>query len=404
MDKLAGLCGREYRLFRYDGHPEAERVDDLHGLRRGGGARDRAVDGREGREGRRAAGAALPAVLGGTFPRRPADDREIHRRARPLQGVGRHGRAALSGRGDDARRRGRGRHGARPCRASSAGATGSRRRNSTRAWPRRCSRRSPRPSRRTASPSASTTTCRAPASTYDRDFDIEPKGTTRAIFYGLGADGTVGANKNSVKILAEDPGRYAQGYFVYDSHKSGAETISHLRFGTTPIRAPYLIRHADFVACHKFDFLKRLDVLGTAREGATFLLNAPQGPDEVWDALPRPIQKRILDRKLKFFVIDATKVAQDLGLGPRINTILQTCFFAISGRAAARRGDRRDQARHREGLWPQGRHGRREELRRGRRGAGAPARGAGAARADGHRAAAAGAGRCAGIRAATSPP
>ena len=166
---------------------------------------------------------------------------------------------------------------------------------------------------------------------FDRDFDIEPEGTTRAVFYGLGADGTVGANKNSVKIFAEAPGHYAQGYFVYDSHKSGAETISHLRFGTSPIRAPYLIRHADFVACHKFDFLRRLDVLGTAREGATFLLNAPQGPDKVWDALPRPIQKRILDRKLKFFVIDATKVAQELGLGPRVNTILQTCFFAISG-------------------------------------------------------------------------
>ncbi len=151
------------------------------------------------------------------------------------------------------------------------------------------------------------------------------------MFYGLGADGTVGANKNSVKILAEAPGRYAQGYFVYDSHKSGAETISHLRFGTKPINSPYLIRHADFVACHKFDFLKRLDVLGTARQGATFLLNAPYGPDEVWDHLPRPIQKRIIDRKLKLFVIDATKVARDLGLGPRVNTILQTCFFAISG-------------------------------------------------------------------------
>ena len=166
---------------------------------------------------------------------------------------------------------------------------------------------------------------------FDRDFDIELDETTRAVFYGLGADGTVGANKNSVKILAEGPGRYAQGYFVYDSHKSGAETISHLRFGKHPISAPYLIRHADFVACHKFDFLKRLDVLGTAREGGTFLLNAPQGPEEVWDSLPRPIQKRIVERKLRFFVIDATKVARDLGLGPRVNTILQTCFFAISG-------------------------------------------------------------------------
>ncbi len=166
---------------------------------------------------------------------------------------------------------------------------------------------------------------------YDRDLDIEPRETTRAVFYGLGADGTVGANKNSVKIIAEDSGRYAQGYFVYDSHKSGAETISHLRFGSSPIRAPYLIRHADFVACHKFDFLRRLDVLGTARPEGTFLLNAPFPPDEVWGKLPRPVQKRILDRKLRFFVIDATSVARELGLGPRVNTILQTCFFAISG-------------------------------------------------------------------------
>ncbi len=166
---------------------------------------------------------------------------------------------------------------------------------------------------------------------YDRDFVIAVEGITRAVFYGLGADGTVGANKNSVKILAEAPGRYAQGYFVYDSHKSGAETISHLRFGTRPINSPYLIRHADFVACHKFDFLKRLDVLGVARQGATFLLNAPYGPDEIWDHLPLPVQKRIIDRKLKLYVIDASKVARGLGLGPRVNTILQTCFFAISG-------------------------------------------------------------------------
>ena len=166
---------------------------------------------------------------------------------------------------------------------------------------------------------------------FDRDLDLEPPTTTRAVFYGLGADGTVGANKNSVKILADIPGHYAQGYFVYDSHKSGAETISHLRFGTAPIRAPYLIRHADFVACHKFDFLKRLDVLKTAKPGATFLLNAPYPPDAVWDALPRSVQKRIQARHLRLFVIDATRVAQELGLGPRVNTILQTCFFAVSG-------------------------------------------------------------------------
>ena len=165
----------------------------------------------------------------------------------------------------------------------------------------------------------------------DPDYAIEPDDVVRAVFYGLGADGTVGANKNSVKIIAEDAGRYAQGYFVYDSHKSGAQTVSHLRFGPRPIRAPYLIRSASFVACHQFHFVQRTDVLRLAAPGATFLLNSPYGPDEVWDHLPRPAQQQILDKKLKFFVIDASTAAADVGLKNRTNTILQTCFFAISG-------------------------------------------------------------------------
>ncbi len=165
----------------------------------------------------------------------------------------------------------------------------------------------------------------------DPDYAIEPDDVVRAVFYGLGADGTVGANKNSVKIIAEDAGRYAQGYFVYDSHKSGAQTVSHLRFGPRPIRAPYLIRSAGFVACHQFHFVQRTDVLRLASPGATFLLNSPYGPDEVWDHLPRPAQQQILDKKLKFFVIDASTAAADVGLKNRTNTILQTCFFAISG-------------------------------------------------------------------------
>ncbi len=165
----------------------------------------------------------------------------------------------------------------------------------------------------------------------DPDYAIEPDDVVRAVFYGLGADGTVGANKNSVKIIAEDAGRYAQGYFVYDSHKSGAQTVSHLRFGPRPIRAPYLIRQASFVACHQFHFVQRTDVLRLAAPGATFLLNSPYGPDEVWDQLPRPAQQQIIDKKLKFFVIDASTAAADVGLKNRTNTILQTCFFAISG-------------------------------------------------------------------------
>ncbi len=165
----------------------------------------------------------------------------------------------------------------------------------------------------------------------DAGYSIEPDDVVRALFYGLGADGTVGANKNSVKIIAEDAGLYAQGYFVYDSHKSGAQTISHLRFGPRPIRAPYLIGTANFVACHQFHFLERQDILRLAAPGATFLLNSPYGPDEVWDHLPRSIQRQIIDKKLRFFVIDATKVARDVGLKTRTNTVLQTCFFAVSG-------------------------------------------------------------------------
>ena len=165
----------------------------------------------------------------------------------------------------------------------------------------------------------------------DPSFSIEHPSTTRAIFYGLGADGTVGANKNSVKIIAEDAGLYAQGYFVYDSHKSGAQTVSHLRFGPEPIRAPYLIASAGFVACHQFGFLTRQDVLRLAAPGAVFLLNSPYDADRVWDRLPRVVQQQIIAKRLRFFVIDASKVARELGLGARVNTVLQTCFFAISG-------------------------------------------------------------------------
>ena len=165
----------------------------------------------------------------------------------------------------------------------------------------------------------------------DPTFSIEHSATVQALFYGLGADGTVGANKNSVKIIAEDAGLYAQGYFVYDSHKSGAQTISHLRFGPEPIHSPYLIASARFVACHQFGFLARQDVLRFAAPGAVFLLNSPFAADRVWDRLPRPVQQQIIDKRLRFFVIDASKVAREVGLGARINTVLQTCFFAISG-------------------------------------------------------------------------
>jgi len=165
----------------------------------------------------------------------------------------------------------------------------------------------------------------------DPDFVIESDRVVRAMFYGLGADGTVGANKNTIKIIGEDPAFHAQGYFVYDSKKSGSQTISHLRFGPEPIHSSYLVQSANFIGCHQFNFLERTNVLEKAAEGGTFLLNSPYPADKVWERLPRVIQETIIDRKLDFQVIDAYTVAHDSGMGNRINTVMQTCFFALSG-------------------------------------------------------------------------
>ncbi|MFO0584902.1 MAG: pyruvate:ferredoxin (flavodoxin) oxidoreductase [Anaeromyxobacter sp.] len=166
---------------------------------------------------------------------------------------------------------------------------------------------------------------------YDPAFDIEPKEVVRALFYGLGADGTVGANKNSIKIIGEDTPNYAQGYFVYDSKKSGTLTTSHLRFGPNKIQSAYLVAKASFIACHQSIFLDKYEMLEPAEPGATFLLNSIHGPDKVWETLPKEVQAQILEKDLKLYVIDAYKVARDTGMGQRINTIMQTCFFAISG-------------------------------------------------------------------------
>ena len=165
----------------------------------------------------------------------------------------------------------------------------------------------------------------------DPGFDIEAPDIKRAMFFGLGADGTVGANKNSIKLIAEETGNYGQGYFVYDSKKAGAITISHLRFGPRPIRSTYLIKQANFVACHNTSFLDKYDMLASAGPGATFLLNTPFGKAEVWDSLPVEVQRQLIEKKLKFYIIDAFEVAKATGMGVRINTIMQTCFFAISG-------------------------------------------------------------------------
>jgi len=166
---------------------------------------------------------------------------------------------------------------------------------------------------------------------YDPSFTTEPEDVVTALFYGLGSDGTVGANKNSIKIIGENTDNYAQGYFQYDSKKSGAMTVSHLRFGPNPIRSTYLLTRADFVACHQTIFLEKYDMLDTIVEGGTFLLNSPYNPENVWDYLPQKVQETIVEKKLKMYVIDAYKVARDAGMGGRINTVMQTCFFAISG-------------------------------------------------------------------------
>jgi pyruvate-ferredoxin/flavodoxin oxidoreductase len=166
---------------------------------------------------------------------------------------------------------------------------------------------------------------------YDREWEIESDDVVRAVFWGLGADGTVGANRNSIKIIGEETDNYAQGYFVFDSKKSGGVTVSHLRFGPRPIRAPYLITSANFLACHQFGFLEKYDVLEGAMPGAVFLLNSPYAPDKVWDKLPREAQEQIIAKKLKFYVINAFDVAREAGMGGRINTVMQVCFFAISG-------------------------------------------------------------------------
>ena len=167
--------------------------------------------------------------------------------------------------------------------------------------------------------------------TYDATFSTEDPKTVRALFYGLGSDGTVGANKNSIKIIGSETPNYAQGYFVYDSKKSGSMTTSHLRFGPHPIRSSYLITRASFVACHNFSFLEKMDVLEAAMPGAVFLLNSPYSAEEVWEHLPKTTQESMLAKKIEFYVIDGYTVAREAGMGTRINTIMQTCFFAISG-------------------------------------------------------------------------
>ena len=235
---------------------------------------------------------------------------------------------------------------------------------------------------------------------FDPDFSTEHPRTVRALFYGLGSDGTVGANKNSIKIIGKGTDSWIQGYFVYDSKKAGSVTVSHLRFGPDPIRSTYLISKANFIACHQSQFLNKIDMLAAAEQGATFLLNTPHGPNEVWEHLPREAQDAIIRKKLKVYVIDGYAAAREAGMGNRINTIMQTCFFAISGVLPREEAIKADQEGDRGHLRQAGRRGGAEELRRGRHDARAPARGSRARPGEQHvRNPAAGAGARADLRA-----
>ena len=198
---------------------------------------------------------------------------------------------------------------------------------------------------------------------WDEEFTTEGNDVTRAVFYGLGSDGTVGATKNSVKIIGENTPLYAQGYFVYDSKKAGSVTVSHLRFSPRPIRSTYLIDRANFVACHQFHFLERIDVLQVAEPGATFLLNSPYGPNEVWDKLPREVQEQIIAKRLKFYVVDGYSVAQAGRAWPdRIQHGAANVLLCAGQCAAARAGDRKDQRRDPKNLWQARRIGAAKQL------------------------------------------
>ena len=330
MDRVGALIGRSYRLFRYSGHPEAERVVDRHRLGVRGARRDRRMAERARREGRRPARDALPPLGRGAF--RAALPTTVTRiavldRTKEVGGPGEP--LYLDVLTTFAEALAAGRITSMPVIVGGRYGLSSKDFDPAMAKTVFDELKKPEPKRGFTvgiNDDVSHTSL-----TVDPTFDIEPPDVVRALFFGLGADGTVGANKNSTKILAADPERHAQGYFVYDSKKSGSYTISHLRFGPRVIRAPYLLKSANFVGIHKFEFLYKLDTLAQAAPGATVLINSPYGPDEVWNEIPREAQQQIVDKKLKLHVIDASKVASGLGLGSRVNTILQTCFFALSG-------------------------------------------------------------------------
>ena len=332
MDKFAQIVGRQYQLFEYEGAPDAEDVIIVMGS--GAEAVHETVDylTAQGKKvGMLKVRLMRPFSLEHFLAALPQDGQE-HRRSGPHQGTRLHRRAALSGchhRADRRLHRRQGADGNLP--RVIGGRYGLSSKEFTPAMVKRIFEELTKPTPQNHFTIGINDDVTHTSLTYDPAFSTEARRTVRAMFFGLGADGTVGANKNTIKIIGEETDLNVQGYFVYDSKKSGAVTTSHLRFSKTPIRSTYLISRANFVACHQFSFMERLDVLKAADPGAVFLLNSPFGPDEVWDNLPRTAQETIVNKKLRFYVIDAVNVARKAGMGGRINTVMQTCFFAISG-------------------------------------------------------------------------
>jgi pyruvate-ferredoxin/flavodoxin oxidoreductase len=324
MGRLAELTGRRYRLFDYVGHPEAERVLVLMGS--GAGAAEEAVE-RLCEDGERVGLVKVrlyrpfdAAAFVATLPAAVAGIAVLDRTkepAAPAEPLFQDVVTALAEHGAETPRVIGGRYGLSSKEFTPAMAAAALE-ELTREQPKR---------RFTVGITDDVSGLSLDA---DPSFTTEPEDVVQAVFYGLGADGTVGANRNSIKIIAAEAGLHGQGYFVLDSKKAGSATVSHLRFGPRPIRSTYLVQRADFVACHQFGFLERIDVLRLAREGATFLLNAPFGPDEVWEHLPVEVQEQIVEKRLRVWVVDASRVAQESGLGKRVNTVLQTCFFALA--------------------------------------------------------------------------
>ena len=368
MDKFARLVGRSYHLFDYVGAPDAERVDHPDGIGSRSGPGNRRTPHRAGREGGRPESAVVSSFLARALRQLTPRHRENPRHAGPHQRTRQPRRTALH----RCRHGNKRRHGNRQdtlqdlSRASSADATGSPRRNSRRPWSRPSSTRCSRRSLATTSPSASRTTSPTPASNMTRLSRPKIRRRFARCSTAWGRMGRWAPIRTRSRSLARIRTTTRKVTSSMTRRKSGAVTISHLRFGPKPIHSTYLISKANFVACHQFSFLERLDVLKAAQPGATFLLNSPFGPEEVWDHLPRTTQEEIIKKQLRFFVIDAVKVAHAAGMGGRINTVMQTCFFAISGILPRDEAIAGHQARHREDLRKARRSHRTEEFcRRG---------------------------------------